>query len=91
MTQVTFRAPQSMAARLGELARYHGRNFSEEVRLALAVHDARATLRYLGTEDGAAEVGDDLERVRDEVEADLRDLEAATYKRRPPFPIPMLN
>src|SRR5687767_4543467 len=88
MTQVTFRVPQSLAARLGELARYHGRNFSEEVRLALAIHDGRMTLRYLETEDGAAEVGQDLERLRHTVEADLRKLEAATYERRRRFPVP---
>lgn len=85
MTQVAFRAPQELAARVEQLANYHGRSPSAELRLALAVHNARATLRFLDTTEG--KTGSDREQTRGKVEADLRRLEAEAYQPRPALPL----
>jgi predicted transcriptional regulator len=91
LINVGFRMSPEIDQRLNELSTYHGRSKSEEVRLAIAVHDARSTLSYLKTPEGRAELGDGVRDAIRTVERDLRDLERATYRPRPPLPTPTLN
>jgi predicted transcriptional regulator len=87
--QLTFRVPESVARRIDELAAFHGRARSAEIRWALQVHAARSTLRYLDTAEAAAELGDELEAARATVEADLRGFEAAAYRTERVLPVCM--
>lgn len=84
----------AMDARLGELARYHGRGKSAEVRRALAIHDAQSTLAYLQTPEAEVELGpEELERAKGVVKEDLADLISTTYSRPglPPGYEPSMN
>src|SRR4051812_30608114 len=86
--QVSFRVTPELDHRIGDLAKYHGRNRSDEMRLALFVHNARATLAYLNSPDGELELGERLHEARQQVERDLEELEAEVYAHRLP---PMLG
>jgi hypothetical protein len=85
--QVAFRVPPDLRARLVQIAEYHGRSLSQEMRHAAMVHDCKATLAYLHTPDGSAELGDRIDQARAQVRADLTKLEHATF-RRPTFGAP---
>lgn len=66
--------------RLTELAEYHGRSKAEEARRALAIFDVASTLAYLQTPEGELELGDDLERAKEDAQQQLHELIAATTR-----------
>jgi predicted transcriptional regulator len=80
-TAIHVRVGETVADRLDQLAAYHGRSRSEEVRRALAIHDCQATLAYLQTPDAKAELGGDLAGAQATVKAELADLIRFTYRR----------
>lgn len=86
--QLSVRVPRQAAARLSDLATHHGRTRSEEIRAALEIHDARATLAYLKTGHAADALGADVAR-REQARARalLRRIEASCFGPRPAFPL----
>jgi hypothetical protein len=86
--QLSVRVPRRTALRVADLAAHHGRTKSEEFRLALELHDARATLAYLKTSQVSEDLGADVaQREQDRVEAALQRLEDTTYGPRPGLPL----
>lgn len=80
-TYLTVRITPSVEARFKNLAAFHGRNLSEEVRVALAFFDASATLAYLRTPEGEAETGAGHAEAVEELEADLIELSRRAFAR----------
>lgn len=84
-SHITLRVEPDLARRLRELAAYHGRSISDEMRTALRLHDMRAMEAFLRTADGeqeARDAGDDPAEVRRRLRADLVAVEASTYMPR---------
>jgi hypothetical protein len=73
-----------MRGRIEQLAMVHGRTLSAELRAAIGVHAARATLAYLDTPQGTAGISSsELGRLRVHVEGDLRTAEEHAYPSPP--------
>lgn len=87
-TQITCKVPAALLERLDEIARYHGRSRSAELRVALSMHDCGSTLAYLMTSEAEAELSEgEIEQARETVKADLEELGRKAYGRpmlRPP-------
>jgi len=80
---VSFRVAPEVDDRITQLARYHGRSRSGELRMAVAMHDTRATLEYLRSTEGEADLGEAVAEAREQVAQDLRELEQMAYRPRP--------
>jgi predicted transcriptional regulator len=78
---LNFRVSREVAERVQQLAAYHVRTRSDEMRLALALYDTQATLAYLQTPEAKAELGRDLPDAQRRVKAGLRDLTRAAFDR----------
>jgi predicted transcriptional regulator len=76
--KVCVRVPDAVADHLDDVAHWTGRGRSEEVRIAISLHNLRATLAWLNTPEATAEVGE-VAKARAEVKADLAKLEATAY------------
>jgi predicted transcriptional regulator len=69
-----FRAAPEVHRRVDELAAAHGRDRSEELRMAVAYFDTAATLAQLQTPEAKAELGKAHAAAVKKVKDDLRDL-----------------
>jgi hypothetical protein len=82
-TKLTVRVPVTLANHLWEVADWAGRNQSEEVRYAIALHNLRATLACLESDEAKADLGENLHEIRATVAADLEALEVKAFGERP--------
>jgi hypothetical protein len=81
---VTARLPSRTRRAIEQLATAHGRSLSAELRAAIGVHAARATLAYLDTPQGTAGISSgELSRLRVQVEKELRTAEKYAYPAPP--------
>jgi hypothetical protein len=80
---INVRVTPEVEGRMRQLAALHGRTLSAELRLAFACHDARSTLRYLDSEAGQRELGDELPAAREKVLADVEEFEQAATELAP--------
>lgn len=77
-SSLTARIPSAIHNRFRELARFHGRSVSEEVKWALVLFDAQATLAELQHPDVLATMGTEAHAAAvAEVKRDLRDFTVA--------------
>jgi hypothetical protein len=89
-TFVGYRETPEVVRRMDDVAAYFGHTRSEMNRFAWAMCDVRATLAYLDTPEGRLEAEENggVELAREELLADLGELEAAAFRPRKPPPTP---
>lgn len=71
---VIFRCTPEVKQRVAIVAKVHGRDPSEEMRLAWAYYDTAAMLAYLQTDAARTELGDDLPAAVENVKRNLAEL-----------------
>lgn len=89
--QITVRIPHVLNERISELAAYHGRSRSAEVRTMLAYFDASATLAALHEPEAEADLGEAIHAMREEVKRDLAEITQAAFRPRPRLPFAHMN
>jgi plasmid stability protein len=77
-SSLTVRIPTALHNRFRELAAYHGRSVSEEVKWAMVIFDAQTTLAELQHPEAVVAMGEEAHLAAvAEVKRDLRDYLAA--------------
>jgi|GEM_PF-4011416 len=85
---ISTRVTPEIDQRFDQLAEFHGRSKSEEVRWAMIVFDAMATLDYLHGPEAKAELSPaELRKARKQVEADLHEFTAQALRKAPRLPL----
>jgi predicted DNA-binding protein len=83
--QLAARVSPEMQRAFADFATYHGRSISEELRVAIDVHIACATLAYLGRPEALEELGspEQVKEATKRVKADMERLSSDAYRPRP--------
>ena len=87
--QLSVRMPRRTADRITDLAAHHGRTRSEELRIALALHDAQSSLAHLNLMERSGAIPADVaSRKRTRIQKGLRRLREEAFGPRPALLIP---
>jgi len=81
---IVSRIPSALASTLERAAEMHGRNVSEEFRLAVEVHVSRSMLAALPDPEIQAQLGASAAAFENDLRADIAALEAVAYVRPTP-------
>jgi hypothetical protein len=77
--RIHFRVSPEVQARVHELAALHGRDPSEEMRMAWRLFDLQSSLAWLMTDEAKAAFGDEHAASVEDVKSDLRALTARAF------------